>query len=57
MSTSSSTAKMKSRRTHNVQTLLTQYKIEKQAAGDKSVSPTNTRIGSKDAKIHGGFLI
>lgn len=57
MSSSSSTAKMKSRRTHNVQTLLTQYKIEKQAAGDKSVSPTNTRIGSKDAKIHGGSYI
>lgn len=56
MSTSSSTAKMKSKRTHNVQTLLTQYKIDKQA-GDKSVSPTNTRIGNKDAKIHGGSYV
>lgn len=54
---SSSTAKMRSKRTHNLQTTLTQYKVDKQGSNDKSVSPTNTRIGCKDANIHGGSYI
>lgn len=54
MSTSSTTAKMKSKRTHTLQTTLSQYKLEKQSSNDKTESPTNTRIGNKDAKIHGG---
>ena len=57
MSASSTTAKMKSRRTHTVQTLLSQYKLDKQSSSDKAETHTNTRIGSKDAKIHGGTYV
>ena len=57
MSASSTTAKMKSRRTHTVQTLLSQYKLDKQSSSDKADTHTNTRIGSKDAKIHGGTYV
>jgi P4 family phage/plasmid primase-like protien len=57
MSTSSTTAKMKSRRTHTVQTLLSQYRLDKQPSSDKAETHTNTRIGSKEAKIHGGTYV
>lgn len=54
MKSSSITAKMKSKRTQSVQSMLTQHKVDKQATNDKSETHTNTRIGNKDAKIHGG---
>lgn len=57
MSSSSTNAKMKSKRTHTVQTLLSQYKLDKQSSSDKAETHTNTRIGCKDAKIHGGTYV
>ena len=43
MSTTSTTAKMKSKRTHTLQSTLSQYKLDKQLSNDKTESPTNTK--------------
>jgi len=57
MSSSSIAAKPKPKRPQNLQTALTQYRVEKNANTDKPETHTNTRIGNKDAKIHGGTYV